>query len=76
MFPVNCIKSYALSAPQLESSDYRQAYQLLLLFAYGTWAEFKGVHLSHASQRLAALLPVPLSYPYAGCSVVYLGCVL
>lgn len=57
----------APSARQLESSDYTQAYQLLLLFAYGTWADFKGAHLDHASQRLAALLPVPSTHWYASC---------
>ena len=31
---------------QLEGSEFAQAYQLLLLFAYGTWSDYKGASLA------------------------------
>ena len=40
---------------QLEGSEFAQAYQLLLLFAYGTWSDYKGA-------RLAARVQMPCAH--------------
>ena len=40
---------------QLEGSEFAQAYQLLLLFAYGTWSDYKGA-------RLAARVQLPCAH--------------
>ena len=47
---------------QLEGSEFAQAYQLLLLFAYGTWSDYKGARLAPAFCSSTLQLHMPSNF--------------